>query len=221
MDSFKKRFSRIQTNLKAPKNLKNTFGNYNYRNAEGILEASKPFLEAEHIILLLNDEVTAFGERLFVKATAMAIDTETTEHIQTTALAEIDNHKGMSADQCVGCASSYARKYALNGLFLLDDTKDEDSDEFAKEKTEKAKVEPPKQNPMTDPNTPINQVQEGALLKRIGDDTRIIDYILNVYKIASLKELNIKRYEEINRKWDSLVKAVNDGSTNQQPAQKS
>ncbi len=138
--SFKARFSKVQTELKAPKNLKNTFGNYNYRNAEGILEAVKPFLKEQNLILTLNDDVVAISDKVFVKATVTVADVNGEETVTTTALAQIDAHKGMSADQTTGCASSYARKYALNGLFLLDDTKDEDSDEFKKEQTAKAQA---------------------------------------------------------------------------------
>ena len=138
--SFKARFSKVQTELKAPKNLRNTFGNYNYRNAEGILEAVKPFLKEQNLILTLNDDVIAIGDKVFVKATATVTDVNGDETVTTTALAQVDAHKGMSADQTTGCASSYARKYALNGLFLLDDTKDEDSDEFKKEQTAKAQA---------------------------------------------------------------------------------
>lgn len=136
--TFKERVSTVQTELKAPKNLRNTFGNYNYRNAEGILEAVKPYLKANRLILTLSDDIIGVGERAFVKATATLTDLDGEETVTTVALAQIDAHKGMSADQTTGCASSYARKYALNGLFLLDDTKDEDSDEFKKEQTAKS-----------------------------------------------------------------------------------
>ncbi len=136
--SFKERFSKVQTELKAPKNLTNSFGGYKYRNAEGILEAVKPFLKEQNLILTLNDDVIAVGDRVFVKAIATVSDVNGEETVSTTALAQIDIHKGMSADQTTGCASSYARKYALNGLFLLDDTKDEDSDEFKKEQMAKS-----------------------------------------------------------------------------------
>lgn len=135
--NFKERVGNIQTSLKAPKNLRNTFGNYNYRNAEGILEAVKPYLKENRIVLTLVDDIIAVGDRVFIKAVATLTDMDGEETVSTTALAQIDAHKGMSADQTTGCASSYARKYALNGLFLLDDTKDEDTDEFKKEQMAK------------------------------------------------------------------------------------
>jgi len=114
----------IQQNLKAPKGQFNKFGNYNYRNCEDILEAVKPFLEG--CILVLNDELVNIGERYYVKATATL--TCGTKSISTTAYArEAVSKKGMDESQITGAASSYARKYALNGLFLIDDTKDADS----------------------------------------------------------------------------------------------
>ena len=153
VNTFKERFSVVQTELKAPKNLRNTFGNYNYRNAEGILEAVKPFLKANRLILTLVDDVFSVGEKVFVKAIATITDMDSDETITTSAFAEIDTHKGMSADQTTGCASSYARKYALNGLFLLDDTKDEDSDEFKKEQTAKAEKSAEKKESATSQKT--------------------------------------------------------------------
>ena len=122
---------RIQTQIKAPKNLYNSFGKYNYRNAEGICEAVKPFLEKENVSLILVDDMVAIGNRYYLKATARLLDTENNESIEVSAFArEPEQKKGMDESQITGTASSYARKYALNGLFLLDDTKDADTDEY-------------------------------------------------------------------------------------------
>ena len=122
----------IQTEIKCPKNLYNSYGNYNYRNAETILETVKPMLQANNCTIILSDEVVPIGDGRFLKATVRFIDLTTEKEITNSALAELSEHKGMSKDQETGCASSYARKYALNGLFLLDDVKDADTDEFAK-----------------------------------------------------------------------------------------
>ena len=122
---------RIQTQIKAPKNLYNSFGKYNYRNAEGICEAVKPFLEKENVSLILVDDMVAIGNRYYLKATARLFDNENNENIEVSAFArEPEQKKGMDESQITGTASSYARKYALNGLFLLDDTKDADTDEY-------------------------------------------------------------------------------------------
>lgn len=119
----------IQTELKAPKNQRNNFGGYNYRSAEDILEAVKPLLKNNKCQLILADEIVEVGGRIYVKATANFSDGENS--ITTTAFArEAETKKGMDESQITGTASSYARKYCLNGLFLIDDTKDADTDEY-------------------------------------------------------------------------------------------
>ena len=130
MSELYKKMQEIQTHLKAPKNLYNSFGKYNYRNAEGICEAVKPLLAKHGLILTLSDELVAVGERYYVKATA-TICSDVEEKLSVSAFArESFDKKGMDDSQITGTASSYARKYALNGLFLLDDTKDADTDEY-------------------------------------------------------------------------------------------
>ena len=116
----------IQQGLKAPKNQRNTFGNYTYRSAEDILEAVKPLLAEQGCTLTISDEMVEIGGRVYVRATATL--TSEKESVQTTAFAREEQiKKGMDAAQITGSASSYARKYALNGLFCIDDTKDPDS----------------------------------------------------------------------------------------------
>lgn len=132
--SLKEKLLFIQVNLKAPKNLYNSFGNYNYRNAEGILNAVKPYLDDNKVSLTLSDCMECIGDRIYVKATATLHDCESEESISVTAYArEAGSKKGMDDSQITGTASSYARKYSLNGLFLLDDEKDADSDEYKKQ----------------------------------------------------------------------------------------
>ena len=128
------KLQKIQYEMKAPKNLYNKFGNYKYRNAEGILEAFKPFGEKYKVVLVLDDEIVNIGDRYYIKATATIYDIEKEESVRNSAYArESFDKKGMDDSQITGTASSYARKYALNGLFLLDDTKDADTDEFHEE----------------------------------------------------------------------------------------
>ena len=116
----------IQSELKAPKNQHNAFGKYNYRSAEDILEALKPLLLKHDCLLTVHDEIEQVGERIYIKAVATICKGESV--VRTTAYArEEDTKKGMDSAQITGSASSYARKYALNGLFLIDDTKDPDS----------------------------------------------------------------------------------------------
>lgn len=119
--------TKITRELKAPKNLKNSFGNYSYRNAESIYEAVKPLLEKHKASLIISDSIKAVGDRFYIKATATLSDSKG-ESISATAYArEAFTKKGMDEAQITGSASSYARKYALGGLFLLDDNKDIDS----------------------------------------------------------------------------------------------
>lgn len=123
---MKEKLLKVQMELKAPKNQKNTFGGYNYRSCEDIFEAVKPLLEKEGLTLRLTDELVNIGERYYIKATAILTDGN--ETIENTAYArEEETKKGMDGSQITGASSSYARKYALNGLFLIDDVKDSDA----------------------------------------------------------------------------------------------
>ncbi len=121
-----------QIALKAPKGQHNNFGNYNYRSCEDILEALKPILKENALTLTLDDAIESAGTRIYVKATARLQNADG-EFIENHAFArESEIKKGMDDSQITGAASSYARKYALNGMFLIDDTKDADTDEFGK-----------------------------------------------------------------------------------------
>ena len=117
----------IQAELKVPKNQMNAFGKYKYRSAEDIIEAVKPILNKYKTALVVSDEVVQVGDRIYIKATATLLD-NTDNHISVNGWArEEEVKKGMDAAQITGSASSYARKYALNGLFAIDDTKDADA----------------------------------------------------------------------------------------------
>ena len=119
---------KVQSELKAPKSQYNSFGKYAYRNCEDILEALKPLLNEVKALVNISDEVVLIGERYYIKATVKFIDAETGEVVEASAMArEEEAKKGMDASQLTGSTSSYARKYALNGLFAIDDTKDSDS----------------------------------------------------------------------------------------------
>lgn len=118
----------IQTELKAPKNQYNSFGKYKYRSCEDVQEGVKPLLAKTKTALTLSDEIIVIGERYYIKATATLFDCESEERIINIAYArEEESKKGMDGSQVTGASSSYARKYALNGLFCIDDTKDSDS----------------------------------------------------------------------------------------------
>lgn len=125
----------IQQSLVAPKGQYNSFGKYSYRSAEDILEALKPILQEHDAVLILQDGIVQIGDRYYVEATATLYAVG--ETIGTTAYArEDDSKKGMDGSQVTGAASSYARKYALNGLFMIDDNKDPDTDEYHNQNTQ-------------------------------------------------------------------------------------
>ena len=138
----------IQTELKAPKNLYNSFGKYHYRNAEGIQEALKPLESKYNVTVTLSDEIVEVGGRVYVKATATITDVAIGESVSVSAYArEAADKKGMDDAQVTGATSSYARKYALNGLFLLDDTKDVDTEEYQTEGKQAANKTTTKKEP--------------------------------------------------------------------------
>lgn len=118
----------VQSTLKAPKGQFNAFGKYKYRSCEDIVESVKPLLKANGLLLTMSDEIVMMADRIYVKATATIIDTAEGKTISVSAFArEEETKKGMDGSQVTGASSSYARKYALNGLFAIDDTKDSDS----------------------------------------------------------------------------------------------
>ncbi len=130
MEVYKKLLA-VQAELKAPKGQYNSFGKYKYRSCEDILEAVKPILAKVGATLIVGDELLIMGERYYIKATATFMDAETGDKVTNTAYArEEETKKGMDGSQITGTASSYARKYCLNGLFLIDDTKDADTDAY-------------------------------------------------------------------------------------------
>lgn len=126
-----KKLSAVQAELKAPKGQYNSFGKYNYRSCEDILEAVKPILKKHGLVLFLDDSLETQGDRYYIQANAHLVDIESGDDLSISAYArEAAQKKGMDDSQTTGCASSYARKYALNGLFCIDDTKDADTDEY-------------------------------------------------------------------------------------------
>jgi hypothetical protein len=138
--NIKQKLLAIQSELKAPKSQYNTFGKYSFRSSEDITEAVKPLCVKYKALLTVTDSVVLTGERYYIQATAVLEDLESDGFKQVTAFArEEDSKKGMDASQVSGATSSYARKYALNGLFAIDDTKDADSQDNREQPKPKAK----------------------------------------------------------------------------------
>jgi hypothetical protein len=128
MKDIAHKLCKVQRDLKCPKDQFNAFAKYNYRNAEGILEAVKPLLAQNSLALTISDDISMIGDRIYVRSTARLISFETGEWLEVSAFArEADEKKGQDSAQVTGACSSYSRKYALNGLFCIDDTKDADA----------------------------------------------------------------------------------------------
>ena len=131
MSELLRKLRDIQNELKAPKGQYNSFGGYYYRSCEDILEALKPILTKNNCTVYLSDEIINAGDRYYIKATVTFTDNDTGEFISNTGFAREElSKKGMDGAQITGTASSYARKYALNGMFMIDDTKDSDTNEY-------------------------------------------------------------------------------------------
>ena len=186
----------VQSELKAPKGQYNSFGKYNYRSTEDILEGLKPILKEKNLVLVVFDDVVQVSDRVYIKSTAkLSYDQES---IEVTAFArESLTKKGMDDSQITGTASSYARKYALNGLFLIDDSKDADSDEFSKQnKSQKNSEQKPKQ-----PKITLEEVKMSLndLVKKTGGDyTAISAYLLKHVKADNFNELNVDQIQLAN-----------------------
>ena len=180
--------SYIQTNLKAHKNLYNSFGGYAYRSCEGILEAVKPYLKDSDLALIISDEIVYIGDRFYVKATATIKDSEGGEISATAYAREPEQKKGMDSAQLTGATSSYARKYALNGLFCIDDNKDADSMDNS--------VEVEQTNFLND--NQVKLITNKA--KEVGVD---IDVICNAMKVESLNQIKEVKYNAIIKRLES------------------
>ena len=217
----------IQNDLKAPKDKENKFGGFRYRSCEGILEAVKPLLAREGLVLSISDEIVEVTGRVYVKATATI--TDGTNSQQVTAYArEADTKKGMDPSQVTGASSSYARKYALNGLFCIDDAKDADTDEFQKMAGRSAKKDkdetisyatasaedsdlPFDVGGEETPGEPIELLGLKSLMKKDGiTEEQVLNAFKGKYSAIENIEPNVIS-EMLLDKWESFVKFVNKG----------
>ena len=172
----------IQQELKAPKGQYNSFGKYAYRSCEDILEAVKPLLKKEKVVLTISDELQYIGNRYYIKATATLIDTESEAIISNSAYArEEETKKGMDGSQITGASSSYARKYALNGLFGIDDNKDSDTTNIQSKEEKEDKKASPKQIEL------IQKYYQGENLTKL----------LEVNNLDKLEDMSINKASEI------------------------
>lgn len=208
------KLSKVQEELKAPKGQYNSFGKYKYRSCEDILEAVKPILIKNKLSMQISDELVVIGEstpttynevyydkdlkrenertvisgnqRYYVKATVTLLDIEDNSTMSNTAYAREEEYKkGMDGSQITGTASSYARKYALNGLFLIDDTKDADTDEYAKQ---------------NETLITKDQIKE---IKKLVDD---IDAMLNYYKLDKIEDMTYSVAQQVIERKQNATK---------------
>lgn len=182
----------IQKQLKAPKNQFNSFGKYNYRNCEDILEALKPLLDG--CSLVISDEIVTIGSRYYVKATVKLFDEK--ESFSVSAYArESESKKGMDDSQVTGATSSYARKYALNGMFLIDDTKDADSQKPEEQKTARPVINKEPDIPEFVPEEFITLEQQTTINGIIIDKDVDRDAFLKHMKANSVPEIKASDYQ--------------------------
>ena len=174
----------IQHKLKAPKGQYNSFGKYNYRSCEDILEGVKPLLKEHDLALLIDDEIVQIGERYYVKATAKITDGR--EIVSATAYArEPDTKKGMDESQITGATSSYARKYALNALLCIDDTKDADTMDNSKKPVQQT------QETVYNWQTLKARATQGGISE---DD--LVRYVTETLKVKKPSELTQEHYQQ-------------------------
>lgn len=174
----------IQHKLKAPKGQYNSFGKYNYRSCEDILEGVKPLLKEHNLALLIDDEIVQIGERYYVKATAKITDGR--ECVSATAYArEPDTKKGMDESQITGATSSYARKYALNALLCIDDTKDADTMDNSKKPVQQT------QETVYNWQTLKARATQGGI-----SEEELVHYVTETFKVSKPAELKQDHYQQ-------------------------
>ena len=190
--SVYQKLAQVQVSLKVPKENRNSFGNYNFRNAEDIFENAKPLCVENGLLLTVSDELVIIGERYYIKAIAKVIDLESGEYHEVSAFArEEESKKGMDGSQVTGASSSYARKYALNGLFAIDDTKDSDTTNTHGKDEEK------NQKMMQETGTSkIDKFKVKALLQLI-EETGTTREAIEEYVKCKLEDMNYNKWGEI------------------------
>lgn len=190
---------KIQSELKAPKNQENKFGGFKYRSCEDILEALKPLLSKYELLLTLNDEIIMIGNRYYVQATAKVTDSSG-EYIQTRAFARESEEKAkMDSSQVTGSASSYARKYALNGLFCIDDTKDQDFYDNSSNRVN---------TPLKLKRKQVDEIIKGCLEYEVD-----INLILNTFRVGSISDLTLTQYNSIMNNFERKKQEKNGKAT--------
>lgn len=221
MSELVKVLSKVQVELKAPKNQYNSFGKYKYRNAEDIMEALKPIESKYEAVTTLSDKIIAVGNRIYVEATAtFRVGDETL--VVTASAREAESKKGMDDGQVTGSTSSYARKYALNGLFLIDDTKDADTEEYQRQgnqKTQKQQKSSPEKQPTSFPKPEGNKIT-ADVVKGIREEldaiahatgkslSSVMRWLCEACKVTMLENITVNQLEACRVAIDDMKKKV-------------
>lgn len=204
MNIFEKLLA-IQAELKAPKSQYNSFGKYNYRNCEDILEAVKPICTEHKAVCFISDKIVAVDGRHYVEATAMLVDCEKTDDriIVTASAREEESKRGMDGSQVTGASSSYARKYALNGLFCIDDTKDSDTTNQGERGNKVQTQTSPK------PEQPKLQLSKAQQIQKLIAETAVTPEFIRNFNKANFGE-GVKVNDLTDAQFDKLYAAISD-----------
>ncbi len=209
------KLGKIQAKLEAPKNQYNSFGKYKYRSCEDILEGLKPHLIENNCSVVVSDEMVVLGDRFYIKATATLIDNETTENnsVSVSGYArEAETKKGMDDSQITGSTSSYARKYALNGLFAIDDTKDADSRDNREQSIGKKQEDKGVEKPMNKSHekrldTTISEQQRGNMYAMAKGEDEIFKAVLQQFGYSDSKSVKEIDYMKICKEIQKAIGA--------------
>lgn len=201
-----KKLVTIQSKLKAPKGQYNSFGKYNYRSCEDILENARPLANENNCVIVINDDIKEVAGRYYVEATATLFDAESGEEISTKALArEADIKKGMDESQITGASSSYARKYALSALFALDDTKDADTmDNREQSKQINKPAQKQTQKPIDEKTKHLSSVFNKMKTHNVSKQG-ILSILKTNFNKTSSKDLTLEEVKELDENFNNYL----------------
>lgn len=209
--SVYQKLAKIQEQLFVPKEQKNGFGNYNYRSCEDILKTVKPICTELGCVLYISNNLVNLGDRNYVEAEVTLVDLETGEQVVSIAHArEEENKKGMDGSQITGSSSSYARKYALAGLFCIDNEKDSDAtNTHGKDAKEVKEIKEDEKKTAEIEATIIAPIKAQVLIKKCEAEGVSVSKLCELYKVKGVTELTEKKYRNINDNWEKIKTSCN------------
>lgn len=199
------KLSAVQMELVAPKGQKNDFGKYNYRSCEDIEKALKPLLNKYKATVVMDGgEMKNVGDRYYMTVTVLFIDLETGDQFKTSATVREDDHKGMTSEQNSGCQISYARKYCLAGLFLIDNEKDAETNEYTKRRNDAIEEEKHQDEVEFVQNAIISETKQKVLKQMCEADNIDMAKLFAMCKIKDLTEMTEKVFHNVNSHWNKV-----------------